>query len=258
MLLRRTGFPELLSHTALRRTVRYILHYGVPPSKSCKPLVSWYTETDWIVPNALSQPVQFPSGFLKGSTGARSLSPNELGVAFGFLQHLMTWVTHYVLPCIPLQVLYVILGNVPCGSPLALAGLPRLPNVEIAPISTKTWIEDLQVFLPHTWFADEQVAVVAAQHDKALVPEWLWNNLVTMVLLHVSVRSLNILRRFLCQKQQRSLVIEFLTYMRSQHGRNWMVKLALCTIPGGRRRDTALGGRKGEGGGGEGPISFSF
>ena len=98
-----------------------------------------------------------------------------------------------------------------------VVGLEPISDVVIPNIRDHTDLLDLGLKLPHIWFIDEPVEVSAIQHDDAPVPEWLWNNSVTLVFPHITPKELNVIQRRLMGWLVFNLYQEFKSFMSSKH-----------------------------------------
>jgi hypothetical protein len=123
---------------------------------------------DWLHPEYLATPVVYHSHFSATGWGSRSLTPDEVGIAFG----LPAWARHADLkiaqsfPCVSVQVmdacLKPILGRVRSKQALQTPA-PQDPAIWQA----QTWIPTIQNFLPHSWIDADLVTEKAVKSDGA-------------------------------------------------------------------------------------------
>jgi hypothetical protein len=152
---------------------------------------------DRIHPDYLGKSVLYPTHYLATGWGARSLSCNELGTAFGLpawagLSYLQP---DQVFPFVPIQVMDGCLKGILSSSPKTTPLQTPLPR-EVIPTSEQTWLPRLQKFLPHSWVNANLVTAKAVKQDNAGVPTHLWDKHCTLVLPHVGP-ALGQLRRLL-------------------------------------------------------------
>jgi hypothetical protein len=95
---------------SLRRSVGHIFDFGMRPDPLedvDAPLAVTGIDVDGILhPADLERPVIHPTSFYKSGWGIRALTPNELGIAFGFPAWLRAGgLTQDLFPCVPLQIM---------------------------------------------------------------------------------------------------------------------------------------------------------
>jgi hypothetical protein len=195
-----TNLPEFEPvRTTLRHTIHHVIDYGIKPSWA-NPLGdqnSTLSLEDCLHPLELGKLVLYPTHYSAMGWGARTLSTDELGIAFG----LAAWArasslqTIQIFPFVPIQVMDGCLKGLLSSSPKLTPLHTPLPQI-VKPLSEQTWLPHLQKFLSHTWVDANLVTAKAVKRDNAGVPTHLWDKRCTLVLPHVGP-ALDRLRRLL-------------------------------------------------------------
>jgi hypothetical protein len=177
-------------------------------------------------PFALQEEVLYRSSFTATGWGSRPLSPDELGMAFGF----PSWLQHDGLgassfPLVPIQILDGCLRGV----------LPRvtakqlLPPIALAPksvTSNKTWLPRVQKFLSHDWIDASVVTSKGSKRNDAAPPTQLWDACCLLVFPHLA-SLLPLLWTCLMRRTVYCLFKEFCLFMHEHYGSNWASALVL-------------------------------
>ena len=87
------------------------------------------------------------------------------------------------------------------------------------------WIPQVSQFLPHSWMDMAQDVSIAVKNDKATVPMSLWNNRCSLIFPHHSLKSLEVLRHIIKRRQVRNLILELLSFLKSNFGHSWVNSL---------------------------------
>jgi hypothetical protein len=226
------GIACVPTRTVLRRTVGHIFEFGVQPDpleeSEASLLAGGLTIDDILHPFDLSCPIIHRTSFFRSGWGTRVLSPDELGIAFGFPAWLRAGdLTTEMFPCVPLQIMDACIRDVldtqGFVSPLAPQAYPP-PE---APTES-TWMPGIQRHLPHTWVPSAVITDKAVKHDNAAVQTAMWDNRVTLLYswsISRGVWILDFFRRRLMLRYRYRLLTEFRTYMRCTHGVNWSLRL---------------------------------
>jgi hypothetical protein len=95
------------SETTLRRFVGHIFDFGARPDPVDSSTESLSLDIDGVLhPSDLARPILHPTSFYRSGWGVRSLTPEELGIAFGFPAWLRSGgLTMDMFPCVPLQIM---------------------------------------------------------------------------------------------------------------------------------------------------------
>jgi hypothetical protein len=166
----------------LRRSVGLIFDFGARPDPVDLSAESLSLDIDGILhPLDLGRPILHPTSFYRSGWGCRSLTPEELGIAFSFPAWLRSGgLTMDMFPCVPLQIMDACIREVlddTAGfvSPLAA----RLFTTPVAPVRA-TWMPGIQRYLPHTWVPEDVITDKAVKHDDAAVHTAIWDNRITL------------------------------------------------------------------------------
>jgi hypothetical protein len=216
--------------TALRRSVGHVFEFGARPEPLDGPddLDSAMTIDGILHPSDLCRPIVHETSFFRSGWGVRSLTPDELGIAFGFPAWLRSGgLTADMFPLVPLQILDACIRELLAAedfhTPLcAEVYAPPLPPTEA------TWLPALQRFLPHTWVPGSLVTDKAVKHDDAAVHTAMWDNRITLVFPWAPARAgwlLDYFRRQLMCHHRFRLMSEFRAYMTRHHGSDWAARL---------------------------------
>jgi hypothetical protein len=237
------GFVNLTCvpvETQLRRPLGHIFEYGLRPAFSHGPSLDSVSSAlsleDYLHPHDLTRQVLHPTTYYKTGWGIRCLTPEELGLAFGFPGWLRTGglsITDF--PCVPMQVMDGCLKSlltVRTGvSPL---DTPALRSAVTTP-ATRTWLPEVQRWLSHSWIPLSLITAKAAKHDEAAVTTSMWDQRILLV-FPWAVSILAFLRqRLMCCLRIR-LGREFRSFLREVHGSDWSVRLARCRAHSRRGR----------------------
>jgi hypothetical protein len=152
--------PEL---TDLRRSVAHVLDHGIWPTVRKSDFLGAIPAVRLLHPSALTTEVLYRSSFTATGWGSRSLTPDKLGVAFGF----PSWFRHDGLsvssfPLVPIQILDGCLRGV-LPQVTAKQPLPKLSVVNALGTSHKTWLPRVRKFLSHKWIDASVVTSKAAK-----------------------------------------------------------------------------------------------
>eukprot|EP00980_Cylindrotheca_fusiformis_P022018 scaffold8903_cov106-Cylindrotheca_fusiformis.AAC.3 len=222
--------PALPLAPAVPMTLRAIIDHKtyLPPwdPKQDKPLT---TEASLLPVSTPLTPILIPSRFSPSGFGIRSVTPRELFSAWD----LPLWAP---VPITRRAAAAALQGFPPLGPLLRLSdaaihalGPPALPvqGLPLAPLSTsdpsdlhRSWLPQLQCWLPHDWIDRSLLTPKAAKADAAELPTHLWDKRVSLI-FPCPVLALERLRSFFFTVACRSLFRSFLRYMRQSHGPLW-------------------------------------
>jgi hypothetical protein len=218
----------------LRRRLRHVLDFGLRP-ESCDPDPSFpfCSAASTLSLDALDLPVVFKSPhFCRSGWGFRPLSLKELACAFDLpsSSHDAVVSPDLLLPLFPLKLLEAPLHHVLSMFLSASPSILPLPQVLRSDLpsgrsSGQTWLPTIEKFLPDTWSDENLISDKAAKADTAPVPQHLWNNRCTLVLPQLTVRALNGFRLLALCWQRRYMYRQLLTYLATQHGVGWLLRL---------------------------------
>jgi hypothetical protein len=219
--------------TSLRRSVGHIFDFGMRPDPlegEDTPLALSGIGVDGILhPADLERPVVHPTSFYKSGWGIRALTPNELGIAFGFPAWLRVGgLTPDLFPCVPLQIMDACLREVLEPSVFTSPLAPKDYVITSLVEGPSEWLPGIGRFLPHSWIPSDVITDKAVKHDDAVVHTAMWDNRITLV--HpwspaTSTWLLDFFRRHLMFSHRHRLMTEFREYMRATHGADWAFRL---------------------------------
>ena len=225
--------------TTLRRSVGHIFDFGARPDPVDPSAEALSLDINGILhPLDLEWPILHPTSFYRSGWGCRSLTPEELGIAFGFPAWLRAGgLTMEMFPCVPLQIMDACIREVlddTAGfvSPLAA----RLFDTPVAPVGA-TWMPGIKRFLPHAWVPEDVITDKAVKHDDAAVHTAMWDNRITLVHPWSPPQALRILhtyRTYLIRSYRHRLLTELRGYMVRTHGDFWYRRLDFLRSPAGK------------------------
>jgi hypothetical protein len=191
---------------------------------------------EWLHPEDLTKQVLYHTNYSATGWGARQLSIDEVGIAFGW----PAWARKFNLalgpafPCVPLQImdgcLKGILATIPHTNPLKTP-LPAGPVSS----SDRSWIPGIQKFLSHTWVDASLVTAKAVKCNDAGVPVHLWDQRCSLVFPHITP-ALKTLCYWLTRAATTRLWSEFHAYLQESHGNSWREPLEAHKIALARGR----------------------
>jgi hypothetical protein len=221
--------------TQLRRCVGHVFDHGLRPEPvdssdpATHPLA---VSLDWVLhPEALHVDILHPTTYYASGWGLRGLTPDELGIAFGFPAWLRSGGLKATdFPIVPIQVLDACLKSVldtrPFVSPLIPVETPVVPEAESA-----TWLPSLQKFLPNSWIDESTISAKAAKNDDSAVPTAMWDQRITLLFEWEQEKGVNMLgcfRRNLMRSYRRRMMADFRYFMKETHGPCWPYRLDSC------------------------------
>jgi hypothetical protein len=144
-----------------------------------------------IHPDDLGRIVAYHTHYSATGWASRSLSPDEVGIAFGW----PAWARQgsqlsSALPSLPLQILDGCLKGI-------LSSIPRdylLSTPSPTPAGgacDRSWLPSIHKFLSHAWIDAAIVTDKAAKRDDAGVPTHLWDQRCSLVLPYVTKPALD-------------------------------------------------------------------
>ena len=227
-----TNFPAILGtvnldltphRTDLIRTLGHILDHGIKPRVVSATFdhSQALTSEDRLDPRALVQDIVYRTSFTHNGWGVRSLTPDELGIAFGLPSWLrLRDLTPAHFPFVPIQILDGCLQAL-CGKEHNVVHALETPAPRHLPKpATRTWLPSVDRFLPHTWINDSFVTAKATKRDDAAPPTELWDQRIRLI-CPTPVGVLSFLRQRLMAVMRRKMLTEFRGYMAATHGVNW-------------------------------------
>jgi hypothetical protein len=157
----------------------------------------------------------YRSSFTATGWGSRALTPDELGVAFGF----PSWLRHDGLlvssfPLVPIQILDGVYAE---SSPRSRPS-NRYPSSLLAALLSR--LPCVRKFLSHDWIDASVVTSKAAKRDDAAPPTHLWDARCVLVFPHLGP-ALPHLRVGVMPRIVYKLFKEFAVYMREHYGSQW-------------------------------------
>jgi hypothetical protein len=227
------NLPCRPQETTLRRTLAHVFDYGIKPrpvqEEELQELLDRSLLIDGIIhPTDMMRNVLHRTTYFRSGWGIRSLTVDELGLAFGFpgwLQAGGLSIDDFL--CAPVQILDACLRAVLITRP----GIPPSSDPQTVvqpPLPSMTWFPALHRSLPHAWIDSSLVTSKAVKLDDALVETALWDKRVTLI--HswspaLGRRLLAFYRGRLMRQYRHRLLREFGIYMRTQHGATWPYRL---------------------------------
>jgi hypothetical protein len=235
-----TNIPNFVPvRTTLRRTLRHILEHSIKPRWTSPPSGDTNSSLcleDRLHPSDLTKDIVYHTHYSATGWGIRCLSPDEVGIAFGWPAWARRSATGSLtaFPCVPLQILdgclQGLLDGVPRTDPLKTPSLPPKPSS-----NDFSWLHRIQKFLPHSWIDSALVTDKAAKRDDAGVPTHLWDRRCSLVFPHLAP-TLPILRKWLMRAATTRLWAEFHTFLTDTHGAGWREELASYKLDSARGR----------------------
>jgi hypothetical protein len=231
-----TQFMALIAHRSqdtftlppssnLIRTIAHLVDFGTPAYDDPPGIETPHELDELLHPSDLDRPVRYATPRSTSGWAVRSLTCDELGVAFGLPSGVRALLSsRSIFPFVPIQILDACLH----AFTRTLVSVPHFQapvSVLVKPVTTETWLPLIGKFLSHSWIDSAVVTAKAAKRDDAGVPEHLWNLRITLVLPHVSV-VLDRFRILLHQRQRHRLAAEFQCYLATEYGVDWRVQLA--------------------------------
>jgi hypothetical protein len=215
------------TRTTLRRTLRHIIDYSLKPRWSSPPSTRSQTLSleSRLHPGDLTREVCYHTHFSATGWGTRSLSSDEIGIAFGW----PSWARkanqeHNSFRFVPVQIMDGILRSLVSEAPPTTPLQTPIPK-GASRGSNRSWLPSIQKFLPHSWIDSTLVSAKAAKRDDAGVPSHLWDQRCSLVLPHCTP-ALSTLREFLSRALVTRLWDEFYAYLRTTHGEDWRATLS--------------------------------
>jgi hypothetical protein len=134
-----TNIPNFVPvRMTLRRTLRHVLEYSIKPRWAPAPSRDTSSTPlrleDRLHPSDLNSEILYHTHYSATGWGIRSLSPDEVGITFGWPAWARKSATSLLtaFPCVPLQILdgclQSILGSGPLSNPLITPSLPPKPS----------------------------------------------------------------------------------------------------------------------------------
>jgi hypothetical protein len=168
--------------SSLARSIGHVFDHSLKPtSKTRKLPPSAYTLGSVHRVQDITSPVAFRTHFARDGWGLRTLTSDEIGVAFGLSLQLRLGAcnsTGFPLP--PVQGLVGWLGSL-TSKGYAKGSLPAPLRQILSTPATSTWFPTIARSLSHNWIDEGTVLAKAVKHDDAKVPIQLWNNRVLML-----------------------------------------------------------------------------
>ena len=232
------------TETVLRRSVGHFLDFGARPDPVDPSTESLSLDSTGILhPFDLQRPILHPTSFYRSGWGVRPLTPEELGIPFGFPAWLRTGgLSLDMFPCVPLQIMDACIREVLDTSDFESSLAVRLFTTREAP-SEATWLPGIKRFLPHAWVPVADVITdKAVKHDDAAVHTAMWDNRVTLLYSWPTLqadRILNTFRVYLMRSHRNRLLTELRGYMHRTHGEFWFHRLDFVRSPLGTHQDFA-------------------
>ena len=212
--------------TGIRRNISHVIDHSLRPERWSSGDVDLLHPEDRLDPSRLTQVVRYATHFSHDGWGVRSLTPDEVGVAFG----LPSWLrprdlTMDQIDFVPIQILDGCLQAL-CNTSDNVTHLLPTPQPRCLGLPpTRTWLPSLGKWLPHEWVNLSLVTAKAAKRDDAAPPTDLWDNRINLV-LPWATSVLSWLRFRLMMIIRKRLMAEFCGYMRLTHGDDWASQLA--------------------------------
>ena len=184
--------------------------HKVRPSKLPKEMPKCYHQDDIIDPSQLSLPVKYSTYFTSSGIGMRSLTASELISCFGFI----SWNNESAPPPIPpLQILEIAIRTIPTSnSSHHLAASPCWLPTNVPAPTDSSWLPLVNCNLSHSWMQIPIEVSKAVKRDDAKVPISLWNQRCINIFPHHTPASLDLLRKYIQNKQVRILCLEILAF----------------------------------------------
>jgi hypothetical protein len=206
--------------TPLRRNIRHLLNHGLQPAPAPPPATTSLTASHRLHPAQLDREVTFRTSFTASGWGARALSLDEVGIAFG----LPMWLRPSRLalgdfPVVPVQILDVFLWALVPISGVHQPITPPLPGAE-QPAETRTWLSTVGRYLAHSWVDASIVTDKAVKRENADVPSQLWDTHCELIVPGIA-HFLPQIRSWLLVKVGHCMMKEFCAFLRVQHGPDW-------------------------------------
>ena len=177
-----TGFHNCSitpSVTKIRRTIHHYLSVSTRPAAHIPSQELTYTLAHRLNIHHLSRPVVYPSPFYATGYRQRSLTPLELGLAFGLRELMAADLKTSSFPFSSIQCLYA------CLKPLlqVRSSALKLDKMQIpdAPLPTHTFSPQLKSYLPLSWSTVDCTAQVSAKSDDTEPVFRLWNDRITLL-----------------------------------------------------------------------------
>jgi hypothetical protein len=230
-----TGFTALVGSrsrlilpepTGIRRSIAHIVDHALSLERNLStPPEECYTLDAMLRSDDLDRPVRYPTSRFASGWAIRSLTCDEIGVAFGLPVGIRSVLTRRtVFPLVPIQILDACLKTFVCqpaDAPHFVAPVRRV----VPEFENFTWLSTLQLKLPHSWIDSTVITAKAARSDDADVPVQLWDLRIILVLPHTAV-ALDIMRKLLLLRMRRGLAGEFIRYLTATYGVNWRSSLS--------------------------------
>lgn len=234
--------------TQIRRTIGHIFEFGSPPAPfprtpSEAELRAHLGLEDVLHPTGLQRPVLHRTSFFCSGWGLCSLTPGEVGIAFGFPAWMRVGLTWFSLPCVPLQVMDGCLRGV------LRTGLPPVYHPSVTALAAQPWpppllrtyLFEIGKYLPHSWIPEALITAKAAKSDDSKVTYSMWDQRILLIYPWAKP-LLPFFRKGLMLVIRRRLWLELQLYLQTRHGSDWAERLS--TI-----RQHAQPGRKRQRGG---------
>jgi hypothetical protein len=221
--------------TQLRRSIGHVFDHGLRPELVDNPDPAAHplaVTLDWILhPEALHVEVLHPTTYYASGWGKRSLTPDELGIAFGFPAWLRSGgLSAQDFPIVPIQVMDACLKSVLDTRPFVSPLVPLAATV-VSEAASSTWLPSIQKFLPNSWIDESTISAKAAKNDDSSVPTAMWDQRITLVFQWAHDKGENILscfRRNLMRSYRRRMLADFRYFMNERHGSCWPYRLDAC------------------------------
>jgi hypothetical protein len=138
---------------------------------------------DVLQPASLDRAIIHQTSYYKSGWGTRSLTPNELGITFGFPAWLREGgLTQNLFPCVPLQtIMDACIREVLVPAAFASPVVPRDYVVTSLVEGPSEWLPGIGRYLPHSWIPSDVITDKAVKHDDVAVHTAMWDNRITLV-----------------------------------------------------------------------------
>ena len=189
---------------------------------------SCYKITDRLDINNVTKPICHHSHFSSTGLIKRPLSFSELTslwhIPFWLRMTLVEGWEKRVLPC---QIIFHLLAWY--GREISPAALVESTGISNSKILYKRETDSsilslLNKSLSHAWVLTQAISIDATKNDDTEVPTAMWDKRITLV-FPSSKESLDILRNFVLRWQRHRLTREFLAFLRTHYGTDWVLVL---------------------------------
>ena len=226
------GVPSKPVETRLRRTVGHVFDHGLRPEpvelSDLHRHEGDLTLDSVLHPSDLLGSVLHPTTFFSSGWGFRALTPDELGITFGFPAWLRSGGLDFIdFPIVPVQIMDACLRSILAPQAFVSPLIP-VPQVPVVADPEATWFPALQKFLPHAWIDKSTVSAKAAKGDDSAVPTSMWDQRVTLLYPWSPPQGVQVLacfRLYLMRSYRHRLLSDFRSFMEFTHGMYWPYRL---------------------------------